>query len=379
MGRIKKIALLTDGVFPLVIGGMQKHSFFLLQYLLKQDIQVLLIHPGGNGRLKDHLNAQLLPFLDEQIISFPEKGILPGSYLRRSFAYARKAAALVKSEGNIDFIYAQGFTGWSLVDEKKRGAQLPPIGVNFHGLEMFQPSSGLKQKWIQKYFQGPVRFILQHADVAYSLGPRLTELIHKEAPSAKVTEIPIGLEKNWAITQALDKGSSPKKIVFIGRLEYRKGLHILFSLLKDHPHHELEFHFIGGVEQPKDIDGENLHFHGEIRDEASIKEILDGAHALLIPSLSEGMPTVILEAMARGLPILASDVGAVNELVDDSNGILFKSGSELEIHSALSDFSGWSEEVWKEKSQASLRRFLEGFIWEKVIVRTLHEMEKNLS
>ena len=42
----------------------------------------------------------------------------------------------------------------------------------------------------------------------------------------------------------------------------------------------------------------------------------------MCPSYSEGMPNVIMEAMSRGLAIIATDVGAVSKLVDEENGWL---------------------------------------------------------
>jgi glycosyltransferase involved in cell wall biosynthesis len=57
-------------------------------------------------------------------------------------------------------------------------------------------------------------------------------------------------------------------------------------------------------------------YHGVVRDRQALKEKIDACDVLLLPSLSEGMPTVILEAMARGLDVIASDVGAVRELVE---------------------------------------------------------------
>jgi glycosyltransferase involved in cell wall biosynthesis len=344
-------------------------------------VKVLLFHPGGKGKLKDHLDVQLWPFLDEHIIPFPEKGILPGSYLRRSYVFSQRISAAIEQEEDLDFIYAQGFSAWDLIDKKRKGKKLPPIGLNFHGLEMFQKAEGFKQRLIQRYFQGPVRFNMEHADVCYSLGARLTELIKKEVPKANISEIPIGLEASWA-EGSMDKSSlsfSPKKLVFIGRNEHRKGLHILFELLGERNFDGLEFHFIGAVSAPSDIKNQPLIFHGEIRDENKIKAILDQSHGLLIPSLSEGMPTVILEAMSRGLPILASDVGAVNEQVNTENGILFPAGSKQELGKALEEFLNWNEATWKSKSERSRERFLSSYTWENVILRTLQDMEKSIS
>ena len=45
--------------------------------------------------------------------------------------------------------------------------------------------------------------------------------------------------------------------------------------------------------------------------------ILDSADTLVLPSISEGMPNVILEAMSRGLSIIATDVGANSLMVSD--------------------------------------------------------------
>jgi sugar transferase (PEP-CTERM/EpsH1 system associated) len=50
-------------------------------------------------------------------------------------------------------------------------------------------------------------------------------------------------------------------------------------------------------------------------DRTDVAEILRGLHALVVPSLSEGISNVILEAMATGLPVLATDVGGNADLV----------------------------------------------------------------
>ena len=39
-----KIALITDGIYPYVMGGMQKHSYFLAKYLAKNKIKIDLYH-----------------------------------------------------------------------------------------------------------------------------------------------------------------------------------------------------------------------------------------------------------------------------------------------------------------------------------------------
>ena len=70
---------------------------------------------------------------------------------------------------------------------------------------------------------------------------------------------------------------------------------------------------------------DNVFYHGLIEETKIITNILDEMDILICPSYSEGMPNVILESMARGLAIIATDVGASSLLVDDKVGWLMDS------------------------------------------------------
>jgi len=75
-----------------------------------------------------------------------------------------------------------------------------------------------------------------------------------------------------------------------------------------------------------------LTYHGVIRDKQQMMDVMDSCHVLLLPSLSEGMPTVVLEAKARGLAIIATDVGAVSELQSD----LIEAGNAIQLAQRIS-------------------------------------------
>ena len=98
----------------------------------------------------------------------------------------------------------------------------------------------------------------------------------------------------------------------VGRNEYRKGFHILVQAL-GLIDKSIELHLVGDW---PDIESTHHHvtYHGVVRDKYDMMAIMDDCDVLILPSLSEGMPTVVLEAMARRLQVIAANVGAVNEL-----------------------------------------------------------------
>ncbi|MEA2900181.1 MAG: L-malate glycosyltransferase [Actinomycetota bacterium] len=69
--------------------------------------------------------------------------------------------------------------------------------------------------------------------------------------------------------------------------------------------------------------------------QAELSAVLDHASCLVLPSRSEGLPRIVLEAMARGRPVVASDVGGMRELVDSSTGRLVPAEDVLGLVEAL--------------------------------------------
>jgi len=67
--------------------------------------------------------------------------------------------------------------------------------------------------------------------------------------------------------------------------------------------------------------GEALRFHGEVSKER-VAELMGEADLFVLPSLHENLPCVLIEAMASGLPSVATEVGGVPELIDAQAGVL---------------------------------------------------------
>ena len=154
-----KLLILTDGIYPFVIGGMQKHSYYLAKNLAALGHEVTLVHcvdaskkPPSPDEVREALSINDANALEVISLSFPKASWFPGHYLKESYMYSQMIYDRLKSRLNeFDFIYSKGFTAWYFLNKKKGGEKMPPVSVKFHGYEMFQPPASFNariQHWL---------------------------------------------------------------------------------------------------------------------------------------------------------------------------------------------------------------------------------------
>ncbi len=372
-----KILILTDGIFPFVIGGMQKHSYYLAKQLLEQGERVTLVHcvPFGKQVPTSDEVFKLMSWEEREgfesiVLPFPKAGVIPGHYLKESYLYSKRIYELLKPRLNeFDFIYAKGFTAWHFLYEKQKGKSIPPVGVNFHGYEMFQPSPSFKENLKALLMKSPVKWNNLYADYVFSYGAKITDIIRDiGVVNNKIIEIPTGIESSWLS----DCISNFEKInfVFIGRYERRKGIEELNEALRAlFPVADFTFHFIGPIPLSKRLVNSKVVYHGVIMEADGIKKILDKCQVLVIPSHSEGMPNVIMEGMARGLAVLTTPVGAVETVVDESNGWLVAPGSKEELRKVMEEIVQAAPKTIRAKQESSRQKIV-SFLWESIAKQT---------
>ncbi len=131
--------------------------------------------------------------------------------------------------------------------------------------------------------------------------------------------------------------------VVVGRLTQEKGVD---SLLRSWGEAPLEI--VGDGEERaalEQIAPSSVRFRGAIR-ATEVPELLAGARALLIPSRSEGLPRVVVEAFAAAVPVIASRVGGLPELVEhDVNGLLVQLDDEDAWHAASERLADDAESI----------------------------------
>lgn len=376
-----RIALVTDGITPYVIGGMQKHSFYLAKYFAKNKVHVDLFH-FNDSQLDilqlDCFSEEEKPYITSTVLQFPKNPKFPGHYMLSSWQYSKLVyEALLPKLGSYDFIYTKGFTGWKLINEKFRNRiSCAPVGVKFHGYEMFQIPPDFKTK-LQHYLLRPfVKSISRRADVVFSYGGKVTDIIRRiGVDPKKIIEIPSGTEKDMIAGAIARHETGPLQFVFMGRFERRKGVpelnEAIRSLIAENV--SFRFEFIGPIPIEFQISHPAIAYHGEIRDFNRIRKILQGSDVLVCPSWSEGFPNVILEAMANGLAVIATDVGAVAAMVNDQNGWLIKPGDTEGLKQALKAAVA-AQASLDQKKQSSLERMRSTFNWDSIFEKLVQSI-----
>ena len=170
----------------------------------------------------------------------------------------------------------------------------------------------------------------------------------------------------------LGLGSEPC-VLFVGSLIPRKGLPFLVEAAKKivKEHSETKFVIVGEGPlksqllsnlETANLSG-NFTFLGNVKEDM-LPTLYNCADVLALPSIQEGQGIALLEAQASARPVVAFDVGGVNEAVrNGETGLLVKRGSSEELADALLKLL--SDKVLREKMGASGRRFvIENFNWD---------------
>jgi colanic acid/amylovoran biosynthesis glycosyltransferase len=187
----------------------------------------------------------------------------------------------------------------------------------------------------------------------------------------KIIFHPVGIEINkfpfkW---QEKNKISSPIIVLTVARLVEEKGLEYsimaINEILKKNPNLALKYYIVGEgpLEESLKKLVKKLKLEDAVKclgsmDQVQVAKEMLKAHIFLLPSIAEALPVVLMEAQAVGLPVIATNVGGVAEvIVDGKSGFLVP---ERDVN-ALTEKLGYlikHPELWLEMG-AYGRQFIE--------------------
>ena len=351
-----RVAICTDGIHPFAMGGMQRHSRLLVEHLARNGkVQLVVLHP--------HAEQVFVPSLGIEEVQVPDID-RNKFYLRELWRYSGRVADRLDVL-KPDVILSQGFCVWKGIDRFTDRLILHP-----HGLEMFQ-MRGLKGRLGGWPFRAVLMYMVRRSRVVISLGGMLTELLARIARGSgcRVVPIPNAVDLPAGTPSPTPPGTIIN-LLFVGRFAFNKGLDVLMTvatrLLRDSSDQDLLFHLAGDGPLLEHYRAgglpPNVILLGRVDDDR-LASLYRASDALILPTRFEGMPTVVLEAMAAGKPIIVSRVGATAELVDVNNGYLLPAGDANALYHAVRSFAGLPRETRERMGAASYERVKEHFTW----------------
>ncbi len=302
--------------FPKVtygLGGMDNHIFRLTEIQKKRvDLRVALVYNEGN--INDSENLRVWRKL--KLFS-----IRPQFLMFLTF-YLSVIIKLFLSRTRTRVIHIHGdWSSFIFSTLLKRILSANKIIFSFHG------SISTHSKFQLFLFSKTVKF----ADVIFVSGFETYEFLEPQFHGKLIFQ-PSGIEDYFFVTNVDKESHIDNKFtcISVGNMYPVKNLSLVLDIAKDAK--DVNFIIIGsGLEMEylrKRIESESLN-NVELLGRKSKNEVAEWmrkADLFLLTSLAEGTPTVILEAMASGLPVVTSNVGGIQEIIANRrNGFVVSS------------------------------------------------------
>ena len=346
--------------YPPAIGGMERVVQYLArsQHRVGEDVSVLTSDEGRSdfqpetedfpvSRLKSFniLRTPLIPGLLRQLLRLDRTSVV---HLHISGAYTPEIVWL-----------------YSMLTHR-------PYVAHSHG--DLGPSGGIGSLLFRIWKPLVLGVVVRRARAVVALTEDDKSMIVSRfrADPSRVNVVSNGVDDIFSCSDPRSIHAKPR-LLFVGRLAAQKNLALLLRAL-DGISDRFETTLVGTgelesdlKETARDLRLHNVVFYGVAR-ASELVELYRNADVFVLPSVVEGMPLVLLEAMAMGLPVVATDVPGTRDLVTDNvTGLLVRPDNPQALRSAL--LSIVSEGGKYQRMSLAARDLVGRYSWDAVIAQ----------
>ena len=317
-----RVGLLSRGVYPRLVGGREVFIRGFAEALTRRGCEVVLVTENGMG--------EPIPGVGEIALRTPEIEVI--DLLAYSAAFARIALPGLRG---VDVVHVHS-PGANIVLGAWAARTLGvPLAVTVHSM------AAAESRWI---------WALRRAEAVVAVSPSVRErLVAGGVPTSRIRIIPSASTAPTPTIRPAEirarLGFRPEETVFIynGRLVEGKGLMNLaeaFSSLRTPPARlivlgEGPMRALMENRLRACVAKETAVFVGRVKHE-TVSSYLAAADVAVLASESEGSPLALFEALAVGLPILATDVPGLRDFVEDGrDGTLVPRGDTVRLKDAM--------------------------------------------
>jgi glycogen(starch) synthase len=368
---------------PRVIGGISPHIYFLSKHLAKQDVKVYVITCDFPGAPAHEIIDDVEIYRIDSYKS-PAPDFATWVYLMNMNMQRETAILMKKISNKVDVIHAHDW----LVANAGIGLKhifRKPLLVTMHSTEMGR-RDGLHtttekmihetEAWLTYEAWKVIccsDYMISHVRYVFGL------------PNDKLVMVPNGVntynydgESNCQSFRAKFALPEEKIVLFVGRLVYEKGIHVLINAVpKILAKVNAKFIIVGSGYMKEQLLNivrsmgleHKVLFEG-FMDEPTLHNLQKCADISVVPSLFEPFGIVALEAMAAKSPVVASDTGGLSEIIEhDVTGV--------KVYPNNPDSLAWGitkvlqdDALAKYLRDNAYRRVLERYNWEKIAIET---------
>ena len=331
-------------------GGTSTVATNLLDFLMEEKINVTL--------LTENLSDRHYP-VDERIKVVDLKISPQRNFLLKIFNVAHHLLSMRRSiaSESPDVVVSFAFQAncYTLLSLLFRFGKRPKVIITEHTEEMFLKikNNDLKYKFFRVFYRTLMLFLYGRADhiiaVSETIAGHVKRMFFISPHKVKVIYNPVVIDriKNLSAEGGLSIDFEDKvpHIATISRLSNEKGIHFLihgFKILLETIDARLIIIGDGVDRLLLEKMAEELEIRGKVIFTGWVDnpfKYLKKTDVFVLPSLWEGFPMAVLEAMACGVPVIVTDSGGgVREIIKDGiNGLLIKSGSPHSISKSIHD------------------------------------------
>lgn len=312
-------------------GGAERVISNLSNYLINNgyDVNILTV---VNSDIEYDINAKVkLECLEDKFINVRNE---KNGKIKKISNFIKRIKLMKKAVNKINPDIIISFLPYTSFITLKAIKDIPTI-VSIRNDPKIEYSSKIYNFLMKKLYPRADGFVYQTEDA---------KQYFKNIVNVKSEIIPNPINEQFIVSQEF-QGERKKEIVSVGRLFQQKNHQLLIDAFADLSDELLNYNLIiyGEGEERKKLQGiikskklENRIFlPGNIK---NIKEKIYDAKMFVLPSDYEGMPNALMEAMALGIPVIATDCpcGGPKFLIDNNNnGILIDVGDKKQLKKAI--------------------------------------------
>lgn len=376
----KQLTILTGWTLSLYEGSYYTISlhYSYIERMLELFEEITLVAPVKVVKIKDEVQSlRKIPSNQLSIEALPySNGSVDALKYRRTY---KKTIKKVASKTDLFYCRVPDPFCWMPAQMTDK-----PVIMHFVGDTADATKHNIHFSWLKKQillagYSFEYRRILKSArkSTVYTNGSHLSEELHKQGVNATPVVSSTITKEDLALEPLRPLSNKPLTIIYVGYLRYAKGIDTLIKVIKrlDERHFNYQFHVVGDGDMYSTLQqligdlklDDHIYLHGHVDNRDKLLALLRSSDLFFFPSLSEGSPRVVIEAMSQGCPVLSTPVGSLPDCFEENKEILFFPFKDAEIATSKILAVGEDLEMLTQLRDRAYRRVSERFTMEGFI------------